>query len=471
MESIIEKFIYYDNVMNILIINIVKDNINGIPLGIGYITTSLKQAGISFDFWDPVGNVELIEGRDVNFKVGEALTYILNNKRYDIVCMGGNPSHYNNIKYAITKIKSVLPESKIVIGGTLATFSYGIVLQKADADIAVIGEGDVTIVDLIRTIIRKEDLSNVEGIVFKKGDQLIKTGIRSCISDLDTLPFVDMSFFKIDKTNPPPLSISTARGCVGKCSFCVNGFKGYKYRCRSIKSIITEMEQLISSYPHPFFLFSDELSFSNKKRIKHLCESIIRKKITATWDCTCRGNVFNQDKDLYLLEMMKEAGCKTIYSSLESASLPILKEMNKGITTEEYAKQLYLIRRAGLDLSCSVIFGYFSETEETIRETINWLIEHRLMPGAGFLVPFPGSEVYEQAVKMGRIRDEEKLLQVLGSINRDRITVNLTNMSDLELFSYVREGLIKVAKEVDTSIKFGENSLLWGFYSGRERDL
>ena len=457
-----------------------------LPLGLGYIMTSLKEAGISFDFWSHTSSIEKkyfsLPNPDfvLNSIVLKDLSEYLKGNAYDIICLSGLPQAYNIIKATSKCIKDNNPDNIVVVGGTLATFSSDMLLSCSDVDIAVIGEGEITIVDLIHTIENKKSLACVSGIHYKYKGKIIKNDSRPPIEDLATLPFVDFSLFGEDLVNKAlpswcssgsfhvnALPVSTARGCIGNCSFCIHAFKQYKYRQRPVSAILKEIDHLIYEYNVGGVYLSDELTFSTKDQVEIFCKSIMRNKLEFTWECNCRGNLFNQHKDLDILLLMKDVGCNRVLSSIESANERILKEMRKGVSVEEFSFQYDLIKKAGLKIGNSFIFGYPSETPRTIETSIDWFISHPENdppPGMGFLHPHPGSYMFEYAVKHGFITSEEDYLLSPRNALRQYPHLNMTTMEDEQLFSLVREGLLRYIKEVGIQDKYsiGDDSLYWG---------
>jgi len=426
------------------------------PVGLGYIVTAMKLANFGFDLLD-------IDGH--RLPPAEVERYI-RRKKYDAVCFGCIVTGYRMVKSLAALIREHQPQAKIIVGNTVASSIPEILLTKTEVDVAVLGEGDQTIVDLLKTLGDGRSLDQVKGIWYRQDGQVFRNPDRTVIKNLDILPWIDFSLFDIEiyiengkkqVSDPLPisreevrkLSVNTARGCIGKCTFCYHVFQGKTYRTRSPQSVVAEVAHLIDKYQLNFIGFSDELTFFNKKQTLRFVETIIESRLKFFWGFGCRAGLFNNEEDLEIIEKMKQAGCVGASYSLESADPTILKAMNKKITVEQFSKQTQLIHRAGLPVWTSLVFGYPQETPETIARTFDVCIENGIYPSSGYLLPQPGSVMYDYALKHGFIGDEEKYL--MGMADRQDLYLNMTRMSDKELMDLVQHG----AKRCNEALNVG----------------
>jgi radical SAM superfamily enzyme YgiQ (UPF0313 family) len=167
--------------------------------------------------------------------------------------------------------------------------------------------------------------------------------------------------------------------------------------------------------------------------------------------------MFDDDEDLKIMELMKKSGCINTFFSLESADPEILQAMRKDMTTEKFICQTKLLHRAGLPVRTSLVFGYPQETPETIAKTFDVCIECGIYPSSGYLLPQPGTPIYDFAREKGYIGDEEEYLLSLG--DRQDLRLNLTTMSDEELIGHVMAGAkrcsdaLGIGLSADTLIK------------------
>ena len=450
--------------MNILVINVsLRPNspLKLFPIGLGYIVTAMKNAGFAFDLLDI----------DAHRYSDEEVERRIRQKKYDVVCMGCIVTGYKMIKALTSVVKLHHPRSVIIVGNSVATSVVDTLLTRTQADIAVMSEGDETIVDLLKTLAGSGPLENVRGICFKKDGQVIRTPLRPQIKDLSILPFIDFSIFDVDfyiesstlaVSDPLPiprkqiraLPINTARGCVADCTFCYHVFKEVPYRYRSPESSVSEIKLMLSTYNLNYILMWDELTFYNKQQTLAFVERIIQEGLRFYWVGLCRGNLFQEDADLEIMKKMKEAGCIGMGYSLESAEPDILRAMNKHMTVEQFSRQTRLFHQAGIHVVTSLVFGYPQETPESIRKTFDCCIENRIYPSAGYLLPQPGSVMYDYAVKRGLIGEEEEYLLKMG--DRQDLRLNMTKMSDQDLEKHVLEGLKRCNDELKVGLQYEE---------------
>ena len=446
--------------MNILVINVSlrpQSPVKLFPIGLGYITTAMKRANFAFDVLDIDGH--RYGDQEVEIKIRE--------KHYDVICMGCIVTGYKIIKSLASLIKSYHPNSTIIVGNSVASSVEDTLLCRTKVDIAVMGEGDETIIDLLLAIKNSKPLEDVLGICFIRDGVVVKTPSRPLIKDISQLPFIDFSIFDVEayiKTSknalhdPLPfpreearsLPINTARGCIASCGFCYNVFRGMPYRSRSPESLINEIKAMISQYDLNYINFWDELTFFSKKQVEGFVNKILEERVHFYWVADCRANLFQSEDDIPLIREMKKAGCLGLGYSLESADAEILKAMNKRTTVEQFSRQTELLQHAGMSTLTSLVLGYPQETPETIRRTFDCCIENKIYPSAGYLLPQPGSPIYDYILEQGYVTDEEEYLMKMG--DRQDLIINLTKMTDDEFKSQVAHGLARVNEALDIGL-------------------
>ncbi len=446
--------------MNILVINLSLRPFSPVkvfPIGLGYIVSSMKNAGYKFDLLDI----------DAHRYSDQQVEELIGSKEYDVVCMGCIVTGYRYIKELCNVIKKNHPFSKIIVGNSVATSIVDTLLTKTKADIAVMGEGDETIVDLLNAIETDRELESVQGICFLRNGTIVRTSRRPLIKDISILPSIDYTLFDIDiyidasknfvadrfpfpREEIRALPINTARGCVARCTFCYHVFDGMPYRYRRADSILSEINGMIRDFSLNVFWFSDELTFFSKKQAILFSEKVLASGLKFYWTADCRSNLFDKEEDIEIILKLKEAGCTTMGFSLESAEPEILKAMNKKSTIEQFSFQTQLFHKAGLLPTTSLVLGYPQETPDTIRKTFDCCIQNRIYPSAGYLLPQPGSKMYDYVVEHGYVDDDEKYLLQLG--DRQDLRINITKMSDEEFEKNVRDGLMRCNRELNVGL-------------------
>lgn len=456
--------------MKILVINVSlrpKSHEKLIPIGLGYIATAMKNAGFNFDLLDV----------DANRYSDEEVEAFIKNNEYEVVCMGCLVTGYKIIKWLSSIIKEYHPKTKIIVGNSVATSIPNILLSKTKVDIGVMGEGDETIVDLLNTLSENKTLDNVHGICFARGGKIIFTTPRQIIKDISKLANIDFSIFDVEQYIqgsknsvgdfvPIPreevrgMPVNTARGCIARCGFCYHIFRGLPYRYRSADSIVSEMKSLVDKYRINYIFFWDELSFFSKQQTLELVQKIIDERLHFYWWAACRSDLFKEEEDISIMKKMKEAGCLGVGFALENADEKILKAMNKHTTVEQFSRQTELLQRSGLNVTTSLVLGYPQETPDSIRKTFDCCIKNKIFPSTGYLLPQPGSPMYDYAIQNGFIKDEEEYLISMG--DRQDLRLNMTSMSDEEFERNVLEGVKRCNQALNLGLD--ENRLIKTMY-------
>ncbi len=291
-----------------------------------------------------------------------------------------------------------LSDSLFVVGGPLPSWAPEGFLD--DFDVVVVGEGEQTLVDLAVTLQREGDFSNVEGLVFRQGQNVIHTKPRSFIENLDNLPFPTRDLFDNDaykkyyqsRAGYTTTSMITSRGCPFSCDFCSRPIFGADMRTRSASSIVNEIEA-IAALGYDRVWFSDDCFTLNREHLLHVCREIEKRKLKIGWECLSRVDTM----DPQVAEAMKRAGCIGVFFGIESGNDQVLKIMNKKITTGQAKNAVLNAKAAGLKVGAFFIIGYPGETDKTVLDTVRFASGLPL-DYLSFTLPYPipGTPLYER---------------------------------------------------------------------------
>lgn len=291
-------------------------------------------------------------------------------------------------------IKKKLPEAKIILGGPHATFlAEELMLRTPEIDCVVCGEGEETLLELIRCWEHGGDPCKVNGIVFRDMGKPVRTLPRPLMKDLSTLPH-PAEWFPEDR-------IITSRGCPFQCGFCASSqFWGRGIRFHSSDWVLDEIELLYRKHGIRELKFSDDLLTLDKDRVIAICKGIVKKRIYIRFRCMSRVNTICSER----LEWLKRAGCYRIDYGVESGSARILKAMGKRITPDEVADAFRMTRAAGIGAGCFLIVGYPGENAQSIAETKE--LVRRIRPtflDISSMAIFPNSPVYLELVRTHQV--------------------------------------------------------------------
>lgn len=373
------------------------------PLGLLYIAKQLENRG------QKVIVVDFIAELFSEEKLQELL------EKTDVVCVSITSQIAKPAGKIVDFIKKSYSNIPIIIGGPHCTLQEQQVLQEINADIAVVGDGEKTINEILDVFDNKKTMAEIHGIFYRETGK-IKAGLPRCdIENLDEIPFpsrhlvqhysygkrqiAGVTFFAKGKIT----SMVATRGCPFRCRFCVSKSIFRNYRFRSIDNVIKELEEIAQKYDSVFIV--DDNFLIDKKRAEKIMDILIQKKLNIEiWIAGVRVT----DADKQLFQKMKKAGVKSIEFGIESGNQEVLDYYNKKITLEAIRKAVKLSKKTGFFTIGNFIIGAPIETEKHIEDTIRFA--KKLNLDFAFFYPFnymKGSYLWEEAVKKGIINDNE----------------------------------------------------------------
>lgn len=422
-----------------------------VPLGLTYIAAALEKEGHKIDIIDM--NEKKLNDEDL---------IAMLKKDADVVGITGMITEYQKILAIVDIAKNGFLDRPVILGGPIATTIPQELLKQSKADFIVMGEGETTTPALVQAIEHGSDISEIRGIAYKKGEQILINEPTIPIVNLDAIPFparhlLDMSKYlknhfelfgfdiegygKIRSTN-----LISSRGCPYNCTFCFKDMWGYKWRGRSAENIIAEIEILNEKYNVNGFHFTDDTFVLDKKRVFEFASLLKKSGLDVIWGCNGRVNLMQQD----MLKAMRDAGCVSIAYGVESGNQLILDSMKKGITLIQTKNAVRWTKELGIKVSGYFMMGMLGETKETIIDTINFAKELDLdFYGFSIATPLPGTELYRKAMISGLIHPDGTSLK---SWDFD-VNVNLTeDCTDEELRAFKYTAF----KEFTLKKQFGE---------------
>ncbi|HYA78286.1 MAG TPA: radical SAM protein [Verrucomicrobiae bacterium] len=356
------------------------------PLGLGYVAAYLKQHGIS---------VGIVDCTFLNQK--QALKKIIDSKPQVI----GIQSMYSMRNKSIELAHLLRDHCELLVaGGALPTTQPEVFLRNFD--VAVIGEGEQTMLEIVDELANGGDLSQIKGIAYKDKatGQVKRTSPRELVDDLDTLPppsrdlFDNYSYKKyyFRRFGYKTSVIMTSRGCPFTCDFCSRPVFGDEFRARSASKVADEIEEVISLGYNRIW-FADDCFTLNRKRLIEVCDEIIKRGLKIGWECLSRVDTL----DSVTADKMKQAGCVRMFFGIESGNDSVLKIMNKQITTKQAYIATHLCKKNGIKAGAFFILGYPGENDKTILNTVKFASSLPL-DYLSFTLPYPipGTPLFER---------------------------------------------------------------------------
>lgn len=397
--------------MKVLLINplTLEDNMVNITpnLGLGYLAAALRNNGFEADIWDGVKKSMTKKGLEDRLKVLD----------YYAVGFQAYTRSVKEVQACLEMVKSINPEIITIIGGPHSSGDPEGSMKHLKADYAFRGEAEIGLVQLLQKLKGAEDIrfEDINNLIWRNNGNVVCNPLLP-IEDLDAVgipswdlinpndyPYAPIGAFS---KKYPLTSISTTRGCPYHCTFCANNtIMGRKVRARSTEVVLKEMELLYDKYGIREFQIIDDNFTSKKALTLGVCNGIIERG----WDISLSfpNGVRLSTLDEEILHLLEKAGCYSLGLGIESGSPSTLKNMRKAQSVDEIKEKVNLIHRVTkIRTTGFFIIGYPTENKEDILQTIQ-LSKELPIDRAQFTIclPVPGSEMTEQMIKQGKLKD------------------------------------------------------------------
>jgi len=423
----------------------------GEPLGLAYIAAAIEEDGKhEVEIVDSVGLSTEFEKIGEKTRMGlpdDKLLDLIAQKSFDVVGISLIPTMYaDQILTFIGQLKKRFPDKTIIVGGAHATLEWKACLESGLVDFVVLGEGEETIVELLDTLSGKKDIKKVYGLVYKdKNGGFCKTPERKPL-DIEKIPWPALHLLPMENyfrlrpdyfyIRSPAVSILTSRACPYNCVFCSTKlFWGRKWRGRSAKSVVNEIEYRIEKYGAREFLIQDDNFLANPIRAEVICDEIIKRKLNIKWRIPPGVGVWLLSERL--LKKMRDSGLYMLRPQTESGSFKTLEYINKPINLDQVKKIVKCANRLGIWVQTNIIIGFYFETKEDIQQSI------RFAESVGF-----DSVEYVIAIPYSHTKMHEDYLRN-GLITKD---VPLKPAYDIKHFS--ADEIVKIRNEAQQRYKF-----------------
>lgn len=434
--------------MKILIINPpirLADKPRHVPHGLAILANMIrKKLGVVPVFLDI--NAHRFSDEQVEEKLKEI--------EFDVVLIGGLIPVYKRIVAYADLIKRINPKATIIAGGSAAMSVPELLLRNSKVDAVCLGEGEGAIIELLATMQKGSfGWAGVEGFCFKKDDKIINTGMPALLDNLDfqsDLPAYDLLPMEIYLSNPVvgfgrDVDFISSRGCPYQCTFCYQPW-GRKFRAHSSEFMVGGIAGLRERYGIDFISFQDDEFMADKRRVRTFCDLLKKTVPGMLWSCTGRVNCVDDET----VAVMRDAGCVSISYGFESGSPKMLRRMKKNVTIQQMENAIRVNRKYDMMLPVSFIIGMPGEDESSCRETVEFCVRNDLpLKSMMFATPYPGTDLFDFAVRSGRIQ-KSKIHEFVVKLEDARdFLVNLTDdFTDEELVAKRSEMIEEVGSRV-----------------------
>ncbi len=346
--------------------------------------------------------------------------------------------------HLIEHIKAACPEARIVAGGPHATALPRKVLDEfRDVDFVLSGESEKSLPALCAALDAHRDPSGVPGLSHRKDGEVRVTEPAPPVEDVDALPapardllrreYDRKRYYIVLARQRPVETIVTSRGCPFQCRFCCNAHR--RYRARSPESVLEEITERYS-YEIRQFDFADANFTFDRDRAMAVFRGIKKEGLGISFRLKSRTDRIDEE----LVREARDAGAYLISLGMESGSQDILDRMNKRTDIGMNVKACETVMKAGLKLNTGWVIGFPGETPETVAETVDLIVNTRpTTANITILVPYPGTNVYEEAKAAGTLR---------GDWSVDQEAVPWVKLPWLKSYAHLEETLKKARNRV-----------------------
>lgn len=369
------------------------------PLGLMYIASYIME-------FNPKHNIEILDTVAERMDRIEVKKFV-SGFMPEVVGITAHTHNLLDVSLLVDDIKAVNPDIHIALGGPHVNIFPEESISMPGVDSVVIGEGEISFFELIESLSSKDNLGKVDGILFKSGMGYIRTKLRSREEDINNYPFPKREMlgnyrykYALGSGQSRVTTMISSRGCPYSCIFC-NTPKSI-HRVRPPENIVAEMEECLRLGIEEIY-FVDDVFGIDTNHILAVCDEIDKRNLIIKWGIRVRIDVLNKD----LLHRLKKSGCYRVNLGVETSTDEGLMLFKKGISLKQIKEVFQWTQDANMATAAYFILGCPHErTRSDIDRTIDFAID--LNPDYAMfnlLALYPGTEVYNNAIREGIIRD------------------------------------------------------------------
>lgn len=427
------------------------------PLGIAYVSSSLKLDGHATAIWDETSPA----GRRVP-----------DLSAWDVVGISADTIRYQRALEVAALAKAA--GRRVVMGGSHASFMDRETLASGLVDVVVRNEGEEIARELMAALDGGGDLSAVKGISFMRGGEMVRTEEAPYPQDLDALPWPDREALGMDNYGNAMLcgrrfsTMMASRGCPYTCDFCSSPRLSGKTRYRDAARVVDEMEELVKRYRFGTVVFNDDIFTVNPKRVDAICDELLARRLDVRWWCCSRVDTVVRQQEMF--RKMAEAGCHTIFLGIDGGTDDALAEFGKGYKADVAFDAIAHLHRVGIEVNAAFVIGGVNETRQQVLKTIAYA--KALRPNsAQFTIntPLPGADLWDRAVAEDRVFEKDwskfdlfHAVMRLDAIKDPREVQRLLFRAYLSFYLLSGHGLRNLGRFAMERLRGPERSRSWG---------
>jgi anaerobic magnesium-protoporphyrin IX monomethyl ester cyclase len=335
------------------------------PLGILSLSAYLKTRGYDVAVYD------------TTFSTKQDFYAYLNQMRPRIVGIYTNMMTKFNVLDMIRACKQI--GAQVILGGPEPPY-YAKEYLEQGADVIVIGEGELTLEELIPALTKNgaHNLQHIAGIHYRdEQGNMGQTMPRPYIKDLDTLPYPDRAAIDAQKYvdtwrtyhGRGSLSLISVRGCPFHCTWCSHSVYGESFRRRSPEKFANEAQHLVETYKPDQLWYADDVFTIHHGWLFKYANELKQRGIKMPFECISRADRMNEQ----VFDTLKEMGCYRLWIGSESGSQKILDAMRRDVQVERVQWATHELQKRGIEVGMFIMLGFDGEEESDIRATAEHL--------------------------------------------------------------------------------------------------
>jgi anaerobic magnesium-protoporphyrin IX monomethyl ester cyclase len=379
------------------------------PFFMGHSAALLEQEGYE---------VEALDAVPLNLPLEDFLYQAVNAKP-EVILFEPATTAFNWVLQIAETLKQKT-QAIIILAGSHASVFAKIILEKYSfIDYVLLGEYEYALLYLVQMLNNQKNILELDGIAYRMASNEIRIIEKLNYTDLNLLPMPARHLFPSRNhsgmkyyhdgfcQNRPAVQMHSSRGCPFKCNFCLwtqTMYRPGSYRMLSAIKVVDEMIHVKEEFGANEVYFDDDTFTGNKNHVLQICEEIIKRKLKIPW--SAMGDAMITDDEM--LKRMKEAGCIGIKIGLESGVPKILNNINKPLKLTKLEEVIDICKKLRLKTHVSVSFGHLGETENTIKQTLDYVV-HLDSDSIQFSLatPYPGTRFYDEVIQNNLLKATE----------------------------------------------------------------
>lgn len=295
---------------------------------------------------------------------------------------------------------------KVVLGGPFAQDKRERLIKHSKADALALGEGELTFLQICQGY----KLEDIDGLFFLKNKKPYMTPPRRLIENIDDIPYPayhklpSLRLYKSRSRKTPIAPMFTTRGCPYQCTFCSSSSKTSVFqnifRARSPENVVEEIEYLVKQMGvKQIDILDDNFTF-NLHRSDKILDLILEKKLKVA--INLQNGVRADRLTFDLVKKMKKAGVYKMGIGIESGNERILKSIKKSLDLKAVDRAVRWCKKVGIVVIGFFMLGFPEDTEETLKETIDYAIKlNPSIANFSLVIPLPGTELFDDVERKG----------------------------------------------------------------------